>query len=97
MWEWVEDTWTIHHPAAGPGGGDLVDPVGAEPVGPEKAKKGGSFLCHHSYCYRYRTAARHHSSADSATSNNGFRCARSAGAGAGAGAATAAAGGRDEL
>ncbi len=78
MWEWVEDTWTTEHPARGPKGGDLVDPRGGQPIGPEKAKKGGSFLCHQSYCYRYRTAARHHATADSATSNNGFRCAKSA-------------------
>jgi hypothetical protein len=28
-----------------------VDPTGP-PTGPEKVKKGGSFLCHKSYCYR---------------------------------------------
>ena len=54
------------------------DIVNENPRGPEfgtdKAKKGGSFLCHDSYCYRYRTIARHFSTPDSATSNNGFRC-----------------------
>jgi sulfatase modifying factor 1 len=43
----------------------------------EKVKKGGSFLCHKSYCYRYRNAARTKATPDSATQNGGFRCAKS--------------------
>lgn len=35
--------------------------------------KGGSFLCHASYCFRYRIAARTGSSPDSSTSHQGFR------------------------
>ena len=38
-----------------------------------KLIKGGSFLCHKSYCYRYRIAARTGNSADSTTSHMGFR------------------------
>lgn len=34
--------------------------------------------CHHSYCYRYRCAARSHNTADSTAANLGVRCARSA-------------------
>jgi len=41
----------------------------------EKVLKGGSFLCHISYCYRYRIAARMAMSPDSAGSNTGFRVA----------------------
>lgn len=41
----------------------------------DKLLKGGSFLCHKSYCYRYRIAARMGLSADSAGSNTGFRVA----------------------
>lgn len=41
----------------------------------DKVLKGGSFLCHVSYCYRYRIAARMGLSPDSATSNTGFRVA----------------------
>ena len=40
-----------------------------------KLLKGGSFLCHASYCHRYRIAARTGTSADSATSHQGFRLA----------------------
>jgi sulfatase modifying factor 1 len=35
--------------------------------------KGGSFLCHRSYCYRYRIAARSGISPDSTASHQGFR------------------------
>jgi formylglycine-generating enzyme required for sulfatase activity len=35
--------------------------------------KGGSFLCHKSYCFRYRIAARAGTSPDSATPHQGFR------------------------
>lgn len=41
-------------------------------------KKGGSFLCHQTSCYRYRTKARSSNDRDSSTSNLGFRCAWSA-------------------
>jgi formylglycine-generating enzyme required for sulfatase activity len=39
----------------------------------QKIMKGGSFLCHISYCYRYRIAARSGTSADSGSSNTGLR------------------------
>ncbi len=38
-----------------------------------KLSKGGSFLCHASYCYRYRIAARSGNSPDSTTTHQGFR------------------------
>ncbi|MAM11876.1 MAG: sulfatase modifying factor 1 (C-alpha-formyglycine- generating enzyme 1) [Rhizobiaceae bacterium] len=41
----------------------------------ERLLKGGSFLCHISYCYRYRIAARMALTPDSAASNVGFRVA----------------------
>ena len=40
-----------------------------------RVEKGGSFLCHRSYCHRYRIAARTFSSADSTSGHLGFRCA----------------------
>lgn len=39
----------------------------------QKTMKGGSFLCHISYCYRYRIAARSGTSADSGSSNTCLR------------------------
>ena len=38
-----------------------------------KIVKGGSFMCHDSYCFRYRIAARTSNSPDSSTSHQGFR------------------------
>ena len=38
--------------------------------------KGGSFLCHHTYCLRYRPAARSYSEGLSPTNHTGFRCAK---------------------
>ncbi|MEM9476950.1 MAG: formylglycine-generating enzyme family protein [Pseudomonadota bacterium] len=38
-----------------------------------KLSKGGSFLCHVSYCYRYRIAARTGTTQDSSTSHQSFR------------------------
>lgn len=38
--------------------------------------KGGSFLCHISYCMRYRPAARHSILADSPANHIGFRCVK---------------------
>jgi formylglycine-generating enzyme len=41
--------------------------------GEERLLKGGSYLCHRSYCYRYRIAARTGAGADSSTAHVGFR------------------------
>lgn len=72
VWEWVEDWHTTEHSTE-----HKIDPIGPA-FGRERVKKGGSFLCHRSFCYRYRTVARFPSTPDSATQNVGFRCARSA-------------------
>lgn len=42
------------------------------------ALRGGSFLCHCSYCQRYRVAGRNSDTANSSTSNIGFRCVKDA-------------------
>jgi formylglycine-generating enzyme required for sulfatase activity len=36
--------------------------------------RGGSYLCHASYCNRYRVAARSSNTPDSFAANIGFRC-----------------------
>jgi formylglycine-generating enzyme len=53
------------------------DPIGP-PRGTHRVQKGGSYLCHASYCRRYRVAARQGNTPDSSTGNLGFRCARTA-------------------
>lgn len=71
VWEWTSDWWTIRHTPA-----FKKDPTGPE-TGKDKVKKGGSYLCHSQYCYRYRCAARSQNSPDSSAGNLGFRCAKS--------------------
>lgn len=44
-----------------------------------RVMKGGSYLCHESYCFRYRCSARSSNTPESATGNLGFRVARVAG------------------
>ncbi len=41
--------------------------------------RGGSYLCHFSYCNRYRNSARTSNTADSASGNVGFRTVRALG------------------
>jgi formylglycine-generating enzyme required for sulfatase activity len=43
-----------------------------------RATRGGSYLCHESYCNRYRVAAGSSNTADSSIGNTGFRCVRDA-------------------
>lgn len=70
VWEWCSDWFDVFHDPAPP-----VNPFGPAD-GDLKVLKGGSFMCHESYCLRYRTAARMALTPDSATSNTGFRCVR---------------------
>ncbi|XP_074529324.1 LOW QUALITY PROTEIN: formylglycine-generating enzyme [Halichoeres trimaculatus] len=68
-WEWTADWWNVIHTT------DRQQNPTGPPSGKEKVKKGGSYMCHKSYCYRYRCAARSQNTPDSSTSNLGFRCA----------------------
>lgn len=70
VWEWTADWF---HPTFRPRD-RRRDPKGP-PHGTHRTQKGGSHLCHHSYCRRYRVAARQGSTPDSSTGNVGFRCA----------------------
>lgn len=70
VWEWCADWWRTEHP------GELrVDPRGPAD-GATKVLRGGSYLCHDSYCNRYRVAARIANTPDSSSGNTGFRVAR---------------------
>jgi len=71
VWEWCADWFhAAYHSATG-----SRDPFYADATG-YRSMRGGSFLCHDSYCNRYRVAARHSNSPESAASNIGFRVVR---------------------
>ncbi len=91
VWEWTSDWYAMpkaaqkKKPSAcctidNPRGGRRVESF--DPCTPQvkigrKVLKGGSHLCAESYCRRYRPAARHPQSIDTATSHIGFRCVSS--------------------
>lgn len=68
VWEWCADYF---HPRA------YLHHEGHDPSGPgtgeARVLRGGSYLCHASYCYRYRNAARSSNTPDSSMGNAGFR------------------------
>ncbi|MBD0673350.1 formylglycine-generating enzyme family protein [Streptomyces sp. CBMA156] len=71
VWEWCADWWSTEH-AVG-----AVDP-GGPADGRDKVIRGGSHMCHRSYCNRYRVGARTANSPDSSSGHAGFRCAADA-------------------
>ncbi|MEK4351457.1 formylglycine-generating enzyme family protein [Paenibacillus sp. FSL R5-0475] len=70
VWEWCEDWFTkAYHLTS-----ESVNPRGLV-RGVARSMRGGSYLCHKSYCNRYRVAARSKNTPDSSAGNIGFRCA----------------------
>jgi sulfatase modifying factor 1 len=71
VWEWCADYFSPRY--------HLVtaarDPLQGEPA-PARSLRGGSFLCHESWCNRYRVAARSSNTPESSASNIGFRVVR---------------------
>ncbi|MGG4146494.1 formylglycine-generating enzyme family protein [Paenibacillus algorifonticola] len=67
VWEWCDDWFSPNYHIAN-GSRNYAR-------GSSKTMKGGSYLCHDSYCNRYRVAARTSNTPDSSTGNIGFRCA----------------------
>ena len=71
IWEWCADWFSAT---------TYRDGVREDPTGPAmgiaRVIRGGSYLCHESYCNRYRVAARSSNTPDSSTGNLGFRCVR---------------------
>ena len=72
-WEWCNDWFSASYHMQSDAERD--NPAGP-PDGQERVMRGGSYLCHRSYCNRYRVAARSSNTPDSSTGNLGFRCAR---------------------
>ena len=75
VWEWVYDWFSPdYHLGSSYSAENPIGPI----TGHNKVMKGGSFLCHHSYCNRYRLPARTANTPDSAASNNSFRVVKDA-------------------
>lgn len=82
VWEWCNDWYRSDHYSSeknvlstnprGPASG--YDPM--EPTIPKKVVRGGSFLCHSSYCKGYRVSARMKTSPDTGLEHTGFRCVK---------------------
>jgi formylglycine-generating enzyme required for sulfatase activity len=71
VWEWCGDWFSPDYHTTDDYGPD--NPTGP-PEGEQRVMRGGSYLCHHSWCNRYRVAARSKNTPDSSTGNIGFRC-----------------------
>jgi formylglycine-generating enzyme required for sulfatase activity len=86
VWEWTADRFRpdayLTRVAEMEEGGCCINPTGpettADPRNPyatdSRVQKGGSFLCHVSYCESYRPSAKMASPPDTGMSHLGFRC-----------------------
>ncbi len=72
VWEWCHD-WFDPAAYRAP---SVPNPSGPR-TGTHRVMRGGSYLCHESYCFRYRVDSRSANTQDSAAGNLGFRCVRS--------------------
>jgi formylglycine-generating enzyme len=68
VWEWCSDWFLPKYYRKAP----LQNPQGPT-IGSGRVMRGGSYLCHDSYCNRYRVSARTFNTAESSTGNCGFR------------------------
>lgn len=68
VWEWCSDWFDPNY---------YAHSSGVRPSGPSRGSarvlRGGSYLCHDSYCNRYRNSARSQNTPDSSMGNAGFR------------------------
>ncbi|WP_413408501.1 formylglycine-generating enzyme family protein [Paenibacillus amylolyticus] len=70
VWEWCVDVFNPYYHQQTPN----INPL-ENGRGHVHSMRGGSYLCHDSYCNRYRVAARNKNTPDSSSGNVGFRCA----------------------
>lgn len=71
VWEWCADWFSAETYGSSP-----VDNPRGPGSGTRRVMRGGSYLCHESYCRRYRVDARSSNTPDSSAGNIGFRVAR---------------------
>ena len=84
VWQWCSDLYHHAHYSEEAKKGLSVDPSGPlssldpeEPYAMKHVHRGGSFLCHRSYCKGYRITARMKTCPDTSLNHLGFRCAMS--------------------
>lgn len=68
VWEWCHDWFLPKYYRNSP-----TDNPQGPTIGAGRVMRGGSYLCHDSYCNRYRVAARTSNTPDSTSGNCGFR------------------------
>jgi formylglycine-generating enzyme len=76
VWEWTSDWYRAGHSreaAVNPLGPELVSLRASPGQAPSRVIKGGSHLCAHNYCARYRPAARQPQEANLSAAHLGFR------------------------
>ena len=85
VWQWCSDWYRPDTFARRAGEALCANPTGPlkswspnHPYQEEHVTKGGSFLCHVSYCESYRPSARRGTPSDTGMSHIGFRCVKSA-------------------
>lgn len=84
VWQWTQDLYSATEFADRASQGLCDNPTGptrtfdpADPYSERRVIKGGSFLCHESYCESYRPSARRGTPPDTGSSHVGFRLAMS--------------------
>ncbi|MEQ9266420.1 MAG: formylglycine-generating enzyme family protein [Balneolaceae bacterium] len=77
VWEWTSDWYHPNYYEESDGSRNPQGPEESydpdEPTSPKKVVRGGSFLCHESYCAGYRVSSRMRSSPDTGLLHTGFR------------------------
>jgi sulfatase modifying factor 1 len=81
VWQWCSDCYRPDYYKTLKAGGLAVNPKGPltsfdpeEPYATKYVQRGGSYLCHKSYCKGYRITARMKTAHDTGMSHSGFRC-----------------------
>ncbi|MGI9147493.1 MAG: formylglycine-generating enzyme family protein [Chloroflexota bacterium] len=73
VWEWCQDVFNPRAYARQPAKQSVIDPLQIAAGDGPRVLRGGSYLCHDSYCNRYRNSARSSNTPDSSMGNAGLR------------------------